>query len=190
MKRSHGTFLTGAVILTTAILILARQAGTPAAKSLPGVISASEKTARLREGPVSKSPHRPLPTTRNNLPELPPAVESPFQTGSAGNEEWIATRTTELDRLAWFDDTDSLLKILAELRNPLPEIRTAALAATLAFSSRESIPYLEMIARETRDLHEQKAITDAVEHLKLPTMVEELERQENQPASPTESAPP
>jgi|GEM_PF-4824085 len=188
MKRLHGTLLAGAVILTTAIVMIPRKAETPTAGPASEVRTASEKPAPPAAS-VSQTPRRPPSTTRGSLPELPSPVASPFLPGAVGNEEWIASRTAELDRLAWFDDTESLHKILAELRNPLPEIRTAALAATLAFSNRDSIPYLEMIARETRDPQEVKAITDAVEHLKLPTMVEELERQESQPA-PAESPSP
>jgi len=189
MTRTHGTLLAGAAILTSVIVMISREAGTPAVRIPPEVRTASEKPASSAEAPVSKTPRRPTATTRSDLPALPPLVESPYIPGAAGGEEWIASRTAELDRLAWFDDTESLHKILAELRNPLPEIRAAALAATLAFSSRESIPYLEMIARETRDPQEQKALTDAVEHLKLPTMVEELEREQSQPAPPEADAP-
>ncbi|MEO5711940.1 MAG: hypothetical protein ABIT37_00480 [Luteolibacter sp.] len=188
MTRTHGTLLAGAAILTTAVVMISREARTPAATTPSEVRSTSEKSVPAPEVSLSKNPRRPPSTTRSDLPELPQPVESPYQPGAAGGEEWIASRTAELDRLAWFDDTESLHKILAELRNPLPEIRAAALTATLAFSGRESIPYLEMIARETRDPQEQKALTDAVEHLKLPTMVEELEREESQPAPPETDA--
>lgn len=171
------------------IVMVSRDAESPPAAGQPIVRQASEKPAPAPEAPASKSPRRPAATTPGGLPELPKPVESPYPPGAAGSEEWIDSRTAELDRLAWFDDTESLHKILAELRNPLPEIRAAALAATLAYSSRESIPYLEMIARETREPQEQKALTDAVEHLKLPTMVEELEREESQPAPSETDAP-
>lgn len=190
MTRTHGTLLAGVVILTAAVLIITREAGAPANKQSSSVSPTPQKSASPPEKkPVSKPPRRPSSTSRIGLAELPPPVLSPFLSGAAGSEEWIAGRITELNRLAWFDDSDSLAKILAELRNPLPEVRSAALAATLAFSSRESIPYLEMIARETRDPQELKAITDAVEHLKLPTMVEEIERLESQPEATEADAP-
>ena len=65
-------------------------------------------------------------------------------------------------------------EILSELRNPLPEIRRAALSAVRAFSSRKSIPYLDQIRRETRDSSDQQNLTNAIDYLKLPTMVEAL----------------
>ncbi len=181
MKRSHGTLLAGAVILTAAVIMVSREAAGPAAGVNTPVVSVSDQSPRPVESVLKKTKQRPSPAPRSGLVDLPPPVQSPFLAGAAGSEEWIVGRIAELDRLAWFNDPDSLHKILSELRNPLPEIRAGALAATLAFSSRESIPYLEMIARETRDPQEQKAIADAIEHLKLPTMVEELERLEKEP---------
>ena len=189
MTRTHGTLLAGVAILITAIFLITRQAGSVSEPSQPGTPASSKNAARQSLDPLTKPTHRPAANLRKDLPDLPRPVESPYPPGAAENQEWIETRVAELDRLAWFDDFASLEKILAELRNPLPEIRTAALAATLAFSSRESIPYLEVLARETRDPQEQKALTDAIEHLKLPTMVEELERQKSQPAAPESEGP-
>ena len=188
MTRTHGTVLAGAAILLTVIFLITRQARPATGPGQPVSPPSSKNTTQLEADQIPKPTHRPATTSRQVLPDLPRPVESPYPPGAAENQEWIETRVAELDRLAWFDDFASLEKILAELRNPLPEIRTAALAATLAFSGRESIPYLEVLAKETRDPQEQKALTDAIEHLKLPTMVEELENGKNQ-TSPQETNP-
>ncbi len=187
MTRTHGTLLAGAVVLTIAIVMFSRQAETPSA-GIPQEVRPALQKPRPPESSLSETRRRPPPALRSSPPEIPQPVESPYLPGAAGSGQWIASRTAELDRLAWSDDSESLARILAELRNPLPEIRAAALAATLAFSSRESIPYLEMVASQTRDPQEQKALTAAIEHLKLPTMVEELERLENQPEQPETDA--
>jgi hypothetical protein len=189
MKRIHGTSLVAAVILATAIFLIPRHGQAPTTGEPPVARHSPQKSRTAADDSVFKT-HRRLPSINwGGLPELPPPVDSPYPPAAAESEEWIAGRVAELDRLAWFDDSESLHKILSELRNPLPEIRAAALAATLAFSSRESIPYLEAIARETRDPQEQKALTDAIEHLKLPTLIEELESQPTQPAPPEPDAP-
>ncbi len=115
----------------------------------------------------------------SRLPDLPPAIQSPHPIGSPENQDWITKRIDELAALAWEDDPESLGKILAELRNPLPEIRTAALEAIRNFDSRDAIPYLEAIARDTADPLEQKNLTDTVERLRLPTLVEHLDSPSN-----------
>ena len=113
------------------------------------------------------------PQALQKLPELPAPIVSPHSTGSDEDQEWIAKRIDELDALTWFDDFESLGKILTELRNPLPEIRAAALDATRDFGSRDAIPYLEAISSDSKEPLEQKAIQDLIEFLKLPTLLEE-----------------
>lgn len=112
---------------------------------------------------------------QNAAAGLPEAVESPHPMGSAKNAEWIDQRAEELEGLAWFSDAASLDRILAEMRNTQPEIRKAALQAVVSFGSKDAIPKLEILAKGTNDLVEQKAIADAIEYLSLPTMVEYLE---------------
>jgi hypothetical protein len=117
----------------------------------------------------------PADAPRSRLADLLPPVESPFLAGSSENDGWIEARAAELDDLAWFDDAESLAKIQAELQNPLPEIRAAALAAIVGFGSRESIPILEAVAGRARDPFEQKALGEAIDYLQLPTAIEQLE---------------
>ncbi|MES2439538.1 MAG: HEAT repeat domain-containing protein [Verrucomicrobiota bacterium] len=174
MTRVHGTLLAGLAVLTAAGFFVSRGPATTIGPAR-GVHAESQKSP----GPAAKK--SPRPTGRpdvfsaHRLPELPPPVEPPHPAGSVENQDWITTRTSELNDLSWFDDADSLRRILAELRNPLPEIRAAALEATKEFGSRDAIPYLAIIAEGTRDPAEQKAIADLIEYLNLPTMLERSE---------------
>ncbi len=191
MTRAYQSWLAGGVGLALAAGIYA-QWSRPLATPPTGTRSVSRSTRGLPgepPAPVTKRSDRPLPAAGANALELPPPVISPHPPGSAANRDWLAARIAELDALAWFDDPESLHRILAELRNPLPEIRTAALAATRAFGSREAIPYLERISIETPEAAEQKALTELVEYLKIPTLREHLDSQAAGPAGET-AAPP
>jgi hypothetical protein len=181
MKATHAKWLAGAVVMFAAIVLIARQAAPPQAGHSPGATPNARPASDVAESRIIKPTRRPAFSLREKLPELPTPVDSPFPVGSPESASWVEGRISELDRLSWYDDAESLAKILGELRNSLPEIRAAALSATIAFSSRDSIPYLEAIYRETRDPAEQKAITDAIEYLKLPTLIEELDKQQQQP---------
>ena len=118
----------------------------------------SGKATARRPG---KSPGHPgvRKSRWGNLPELPPAVLSPHPPGSVENQNWITGRIAELDDAAWSDDPESMRRILAELRNPQPEIRAAARAAITAFGSREAVPYLEMTATTTYDETERQELS-------------------------------
>ncbi|MEO8616143.1 MAG: hypothetical protein ABI600_13445 [Luteolibacter sp.] len=177
MKRSHATLLAGTAIMGAAIAMIPHNASLPAGDRSLARAAAAQKNARLPDNHSSKTPRVRAVVNRQNLPELPPPVESPYPQGASENEQWTVDRIAGLDRLSAADDSASLREILAELRNPLPEIRRAALSAVRAFSSRESIPYLELMLRETRDSADQQDLTDAIEYLQLPTMAESLERQ-------------
>lgn len=151
-----------AVGLLAAILIYQRL--NPVAKSV----------IDIDKSPAEFSKPRPLKAIKERL-EIPAPSELPNPHSSPDNQDWIEKRITELDELAWRDDSESLGKILAELQNSVPEIRAAALAATRAFGSRDAIPYLDELSRDSKDPLEQKALTDLIEHLKLPTLLEQSE---------------
>ncbi len=129
---------------------------------------------------VSKNPSRPAPaghatSTRRTPPHLaglPAPEESPHLPGSAAEREWLDQRKEALDDLTWFEDPASLGKILAELGNPVPEIRNAALEATRDFGSREAIPYLKALSDGTVDSLERKELQDLIAFLDTPTLLE------------------
>lgn len=144
---------------------------------------------RGKPAPSASSPTRPVPQRTNprptvpklpslgDLPELPQPERPPQSPGAAGNEAWITARTEALENLAWEDDPESMGKILAELRSPLPEIRAAALQATRDFGSLDAVPYLRAIARDTADLQEEKNLNDLIDFLEIPTLLESLDGQ-------------
>jgi HEAT repeat protein len=176
MTRTHGSLIAGLAAAVAVWVVISRPPDPP-----PSEGATLGANARPRAAADSPDPHPrkllrpPANAPRSRLADLPPPVESPFLAGSLKNDGWIETRTAELDDLAWFEDAESLAKIQAELQNPLPEIRAAALAAIVAFGDRESIPILEAVAGRTRDPLEQKALGEAIDYLKLPTLIEQLE---------------
>jgi len=122
------------------------------------------------------SPSRRVPgPLRQHPPDLPAPIPPPYPADSPEHQDWIASRIADLNALAWYDDDDSLHRILAELSNPLPEIQAAALAATINFGSRDAIPRLEQLAAQSRDPKQQLALTDAIAYLKRPTLLEKLD---------------
>lgn len=104
--------------------------------------------------------------------DLPRPQLSPHAAGSNEHEAWVDTRTDELRKLSWLDDSDSLKRILAELENPDQEIRKAALGAVANFGSRDAIPYLESLVSGCKDAEEKIALIQTAEQLKLPTASE------------------
>ncbi len=107
---------------------------------------------------------------------LPAPLPSPHPAGSKEHLSWIAGRCAELEELGWMDDAESLGKILAELSNPEPEIRAAALEAVGNFPGREAIPHLEALAAECEEPAQKAALLQMAEELKIPTAAEYFAR--------------
>ncbi len=168
-------WLAGGAAAVLAVGILIQQQTATTGKTISDT---EPPVVRKTSGPADSRPGKPTrqlgAPAIQNLPDLPSPIEPPHAPGSPENQDWITQRISELDDLAWYDDPESLGKILTELRNPLLEIRAAALSATRAFGSRDAIPYLAAISRETKDPLEQKAIADLIEHLNLPTVLEQV----------------
>jgi hypothetical protein len=100
------------------------------------------------------------------------------------HQEYVRKRIAQLEDLAYEDDTASLETILSELTNRDPEIRKAALEATIQFGSRDAIPRLADAAVQTEDPEEKTALNEAIEFLKLPSLTEVLAQQKaNQTAT-------
>jgi hypothetical protein len=120
-----------------------------------------------RESPVAER-RAPAPPRA----ELPAPRHSPFSGDSAEHRAWVKERSDELYDLSWFDDDDSLRAILAELANPDPELRAAAVEATLNFGSRDAIPHLVAAAARAEDPEERARLEEVAAHLRLPTATE------------------
>jgi len=90
----------------------------------------------------------------------------------AQHQTYVEKRTEELMDLAMSDDRSSLETILSELTNRDPEIRKAALEATIQFGSRDAIPKLMDVVLQVDDPKEKANILEAIEFLKLPSATE------------------
>ena len=90
------------------------------------------------------------------------------------HQAYVETRVSELLELGTKDDPTSLETILGELTNRDPEIRKAAVEASMQFGSRDAIPKLMDAAAQTDDPHEKAEILEAIEFLKLPSLSETL----------------
>lgn len=106
----------------------------------------------------------------------PPKPASTASTEDA-HQAYVEKRTAELMDMAMTDDRANLDTILSELGNRDPEIRKAALEATIQFGSRDAIPKLADAASQTDDPNEKAALADAIEFLKLPSLTEVRQQQ-------------
>jgi hypothetical protein len=177
MTRIHRTSLAGVVaLLVAAVFLVSRQSKSPVADRRETAAVGKNESQPARE--IPRPARREAGSRWGSLPELPPAVLSPYPPGSVENQNWITGRIAALDDAAWLDDPESMRRILAEMHNPQPEIRAAARAAITAFGSGDAVPYLEMTATTTHDETERQELVKVVEFLKLPTITEYLEGQE------------
>ena len=88
-------------------------------------------------------------------------------------EEREAAVNGEKDRLLEWernDDPESLSKILGDLTHPDKEIRLAAIEATKQFGSKDAIPTLKELVKNTDDTEEQAALLEAADFLSLTPM--------------------
>jgi len=107
----------------------------------------------------------------------------------ARQRAYVENRAAELMELASQDDPASINIILSELTNRDPEIRKAALEATLQVRSREAIPRLMEAFEQTDDPREKAAIADAIEFLRLPSLGEVMDQMgERATHAPAEAA--
>jgi hypothetical protein len=97
------------------------------------------------------------------------------------HQAYVEKRTAELMDIAMTDDRANLDIILSELSNRDPEIRKAALEATIQFGSRDAIPKLADAVSQTDDPAEKTALSEAIEFLKLPSLTEIRAQSSSQP---------
>jgi hypothetical protein len=98
--------------------------------------------------------------------------DSSTDSTEAKHQAYVEARAAELMDLGMNDDAQSLNTILSELNNRDPEIRKAAVEATVQFGSRDAIPNLMDAAAQTDDPQEKAEIMEAIQFLKLPTLSE------------------
>jgi hypothetical protein len=88
---------------------------------------------------------------------------------AANHEEYVTKRKAELSEMGVSRDPGSLKTILAEVRNPDPEIRQTALTATMDFGSQDAIPALKNEITWAEDPQEKIEIQKAIDFLQLPS---------------------
>jgi hypothetical protein len=116
------------------------------------------------------------------------SISSDEDSPIAKHKAYVESRVNELMELAMNDDSSSLDTILSELTNRDPEIRKAALQATIQFGSRDAIPKMLDAASQTDDPREKAEIAEAVEFLKLPSLTETLAQARSAPGPKTSAA--
>lgn len=84
----------------------------------------------------------------------------------------VEERIIELMELGARNDPESFQKIIFGLSDADPEIREAALEATIQFGDRDAIPILKELAAKTDDPQEKVEILNAAEYLALPSFSE------------------
>lgn len=173
LNKPRLTLLAGAAVLAVALFALSRQGAGP--KTAAGHSTSAQDSKEVATSLPTPSGSRASLAKPRSLPGLPKPVEPPHVGDDAQSQTWIEARSEELDQLSSRDDSDSLNTILSELGNSEPTIRQAALAAIRSFGSRDAIPWLEKYVAATSDTAEKKALEEAVEYLRLPTMLEHLE---------------
>jgi HEAT repeat protein len=148
---------------------------TPSSTTLPGNTVAAEKVQPA-----------PQAATLPSKSVAQPATEDTHQA-------YIEKRSAELMDMAMTDERTNLDTILSEISNRDPEIRKAALEATIQFGSRDAIPKLTDAISQTDDPNEKAALTDAIEFLKLPSLTEihaQSSAQPNRNSAATAAKPP
>jgi hypothetical protein len=114
-----------------------------------------------------------LPPILKRLAQDRPKNGLPVRQASASfaggdRDSYIVRRKAQLTDLGMSDNPANLKTILSELENPEPEIRQAALSATIDFHSKEAIPQLQIEMDWATDPEEKVAIKNAIEFLQLP----------------------
>ncbi|MGP8201043.1 MAG: HEAT repeat domain-containing protein [Limisphaerales bacterium] len=92
---------------------------------------------------------------------------------AVSHDDYVLERKSELTELGMNNDPASLKTILSELENPEPEIRQAALSATIQFGSQDAIPVLQNEMAYATDPQEKVDIKKAIDFLELPRLGED-----------------
>jgi hypothetical protein len=96
----------------------------------------------------------------------------PTDAASSGlsHDDYVLQRSAQLSELGMNNDPDSLKTILSEMENHDPDIRQAALSATIQFGSKDAIPVLQNEMAYATDPQEKVDIQKAIDFLQLPRL--------------------
>jgi hypothetical protein len=95
------------------------------------------------------------------------AVQDPAD-ANLSHDEYVTKRKADLYDMGMSENPASLKIILSEIHNPDPEIRQAALTATMDLGSPEAIPALQNEMAWAEDLQEKMDLKNAIDFLQLP----------------------
>jgi HEAT repeat protein len=137
-----------------------------------GMVLLFKQHAANASKPAEVAP-APTITSVAPAPALAPAPAPVVVKKTVTPEEREAAVNAEKDRLLEWernDDPESLSKILGDLTHPEKEIRLAAIEATKQFGSKDAIPTLKELVKNTDDTEEQAALLEAADFLSLTPM--------------------
>lgn len=162
--------LATALLVFGGLVVLRQNISRLHADQPPAVSSAPQASETLISSakPTGEAVGAPANTLRP-APQAAPSEDA--------HKAYVEQRSSQLMDLAMTDDRASLDTILSELGNRDPEIRKAALEATIQFGSRDAIPKLTDAVSQTDDPNEKAALTDAIDFLKLPSLTEIRQQQ-------------
>ena len=180
--KSKVTFLVLAlgVLALTVLFVIKQERGA----RLRSPTAASAGSTDASSAALQAAPEIPKQTAKTVNPSQPTEIQTEAAPDSpeAKHQAYVEARVAELGDLAMEDDQASLDTILSELTNRDPEIRKAALEASIQFGSRDAIPKLADAASQIDDPKERAAIEEAIAFLKLPSLTEVLAESKSAPA--------
>jgi hypothetical protein len=182
-----GVVVTALGLLAILAILRPRQTGgTDALRAVAEIAlpAAMPQSSPSANGLTAESSLPPQPEVRlpanSTLARIPMAAEGERQ---AVASELAQKRVAELRELAMADDAASLETILSDLENPEPQIRGAALQASIQFASRDAIPRLQAVAARTDDPQAKRELEQAIDYLDLPSLTEVLEEKRQERAA-------
>jgi len=101
---------------------------------------------------------------------LPPDLREALDRYRGAEED--GERQAALLELALSEEAGALDFLLDELRRPDPSQRQLVLRAVIEFGSREAVPALQELAKETTSPEERTRLLEAADYLALPTLAE------------------
>jgi hypothetical protein len=104
----------------------------------------------------------------NHLATQAATLQTDISFDQQTHEDYVSKRVAELMDLAMTDDTISLYSILSELNNNDPQIREAAVTASVQFKNLEAIPALQDAYTRSDDPEEKIRIAKAIDFIATP----------------------
>jgi len=139
------------------------------AESVAAVPRVNSNVVAMAAPPLKPEP-APLPIAPLSTNTVTPPINTNTTVTSAPSQEDIDAEVDRLQDWSLNNDPASLSNILADLTNPVKEVREAAIDAAEQFGSADAIPALKAAAANTEDIEEKIAYLDAADLLSLPDL--------------------